>query len=228
VIAPFADRHQAGLLLAERLAHLGGRPDTLVLGLPRGGVPVACAVARRLGAPLDALLVRKLGVPWQPELAMGAIASGGLHHLDHGLINTYGIEEEEIEVVIARESRRLAEQEALYRQPGRQPPVIRDRTVILVDDGVATGATMIAAALVLRSRRPAALVVAAPVAAPHARARLRRQGRVDEVVVVTEPEEFHSVATWYQDFSPVADGDVRRMIAEACAPVGAARHEGAT
>ena len=211
----FHDRAQAGRTLARMLSTYAKRSDVLVLALPRGGVPVACAVARRLGAPLDTLLVRKLGVPWQPELAMGAIASGGLHHLDHGLINTYGIEEEEIEVVIARESRRLAEQEALYRQPGRQPPVIRDRTVILVDDGIATGASMLAAVRAVRIGRPdsapRSIIVAVPVGPQSACRELAREA--DDVVCATMPPSFDAVGQAYFDFHQVSDDEVRELLA---------------
>jgi predicted phosphoribosyltransferase len=204
----FADRHQAGLLLAGRLDHHRGRTDVVVLGLPRGGVPVASAVAQRLEAPLEALLVRKLGVPGYEEVAMGAVAANGVLILDHGLIASLDISPDAIEAAAQRESRRIAEQERLY-QPRLQP---RGRCAILVDDGVATGATARAAALAVRRQGASAVVIAAPVGSRAARAALSQAA--DEVVFLIEPEPFRSVGMWYDDFSQVEDREVLRLLAE--------------
>ena len=161
----FRDRREAGRRLAERLTAYANRPDVLVLALPRGGVPVAYEVARALGAPLDVFVVRKLGVPGYEELAMGAVATGGVCVLNHQLVERLGIPEQVINAVAARERQELARRERLYRG-GRPPPDVRGRTVILVDDGLATGATMHAALEALRQQNPARIVVAVPVASP--------------------------------------------------------------
>jgi putative phosphoribosyl transferase len=222
---PFADRRHAGSLLARQLEHLRGRPALLVLGLPRGGVPVAFEVARHLNAVLDILLVRKLGVPWHAELAMGAIASGGRQVLNHRLIDTLGIRDADVQEAVRRETGRIREQEALYR-PARSPVVLRHQCVILVDDGIATGSTMQVAVATMHDEHPAHLVVAAPVGAPKARARLQATGLIDEVVFTHEPESFQAVGEWYEDFSPTSDQEVRNLLMQAESAVGGAKRGG--
>src|SRR3954467_14388492 len=187
---PFRDRHEAGRQLAEKLAPYANRPDVLVLALPRGGVPVAYEVARALGAPLDVFVVRKLGVPGYEELAMGAVATGGVRVLNDQIVNRLGIPQHIIDAVATREQQELARRERLYRG-GRPPPDVRGRTVILVDDGLATGATMRAAVMALRQLRPARLVVAVPTAAPETCEALRAE--VDEVICAITPEPFYAV-----------------------------------
>jgi putative phosphoribosyl transferase len=206
----FRNRRDAGQRLAARLTRYVGRADVLVLGLPRGGVPVAFEVATALGAPLDLLLVRKLGVPTHPELAMGAVASGGMQVLSPGLIRDLGITDAAVEEVAVRERQELARREALYR--GTRPPaVIPDRIVILVDDGLATGSTMEAAVLAIRQQAPARIVVAAPVGAPDTCDRLARIA--DEVVCVTMPHPFIAVGLWYEEFAPTTDDEVTHLLA---------------
>ena len=205
----FHDRKEAGQLLAQRLLHYANRPDVLVLGLPRGGVPVAYEVAQALHAPLDVMLVRKLGVPGQEELAMGAIASGGRRVLNAEVVQGLGIPPRVLEAVTAREQRELARRERLYRgdRPGFD---VRGRTVILVDDGLATGATMRAAIAALRQQQPARVVVAVPVAPPSVCQELRAVA--DEVVCLLTPEPFFGVGAWYDDFSPTTDEEVSRLL----------------
>lgn len=211
-IEGFRDRAEAGRRLAEALAHYAGDPGLLVLALPRGGVEVGAEVARRLGAPLDVVLVRKLGVPGHEELAMGAIATGGVRVLSEEVIATLGVSEREIAAVAAAEEGELARRERAYR--GRRgPPVVEGRTVVLVDDGLATGATMRAAAAVLRRMGPRRLVVAVPVAPAETCRTLR--ALVDEVVCLLTPEPFRSVGEWYDDFSQTSDDDVRRLLGTA-------------
>lgn len=208
----FADRTEAGQRLAHALHAYANRDDLLVLALPRGGVPVACEVARTLGAPLDLLLVRKLGVPRQEELAMGAIASGGIQVLNREVIAATGVGDTEIQAAVARERRELERRETAYR--GERPaPEITGRCVILVDDGLATGATMRAALAALRPQHPAALVVAVPVAPPDVLARLRAEA--DDVVCVAAPESFFAIGAWYRDFSQLDDDRVRALLARA-------------
>jgi len=211
-IEGFRDRAEAGRRLAEALAHYTGDPGLLVLALPRGGVEVGAEVARRLRAPLDVVLVRKLGVPGHEELAMGAIATGGVRVLSEEVIATLGVSEREIATVAAAEEGELARRERAYR--GRRgPPVVEGRTVVLVDDGLATGATMRAAAAVLRRMGPRRLVVAVPVAPAETCRTLR--ALVDEVVCLLTPEPFRSVGEWYDDFSQTSDDDVRRLLGTA-------------
>lgn len=205
----FRDRKEAGRRLAERLAGYAGQPDLLVLALPRGGVEVGAEVARRLGAPLDVILVRKLGVPGHEELAMGAIASGGVRILVEDVIVALGISEREIAAVAAVEADELDRRERSYRGR-RSPPDVRGKTVILVDDGLATGSSMRAAAVALASQRPRRLVVAVPVAPAAICEELRRQ--VDEVVCAAVPEPFHSVGEWYERFDQTTDEEVRRLL----------------
>jgi putative phosphoribosyl transferase len=205
----FRDRRHAGRVLAEELRHYAGRSDVLVLALPRGGVPVGYEIARALGAPLDVFLVRKLGVPGHEEFAMGAIAPGGVVVLSEELVLELGITQRAVSEVIAREQQELARRERLYR--GDSPlPALRDRTVILVDDGLATGSTMRAAAAALRRLHAGRIVVAVPVAAPQACEEFR--GEVDEVVCARTPEPFRAVGEWYEDFSQTSDEEVRECM----------------
>jgi putative phosphoribosyl transferase len=215
---PFRDRAEAGRRLAADLDHYRGRPDVLVLGLPRGGVPVAAEVARALGAPRDVFVVRKLGVPGREELAMGAIASGGVRVLDPEIVAALGISDAEIELVAQREAQELARREQLYRG-NRPPPAITGKTVILVDDGLATGSSMRAAAAAVRSMRPARVVVAVPTAPAETCQALRRE--VDEVVCSVTPEPFQAVGLWYEDFSETTDEEIRRLLAEGAGTEGA-------
>jgi putative phosphoribosyl transferase len=206
----FRDRRDAGKRLAARLSHYRSRTDVLVLGLPRGGVPVAFEVARALHAPMDVLLVRKLGVPGQEELAMGAVASGDIHVVNLQIVEKLAISGAEVEAALATERQELTRREQVYR--GQRPfPTVDGRVVILVDDGLATGATMRAAAAALRQRRPARLVVAVPTAAPETCDSLRTEA--DEVVCVMTPDPFHAVGLWYEDFAQTTDDEVRALLA---------------
>ena len=207
----FADRHDAGRRLAEKLTAYAGRSDTLVLGLPRGGIPVASEVAIRLELPLDVFLVRKLGVPGHPELAMGAIAAGGVEVLSHDLIQDLGIPPALVEQVAVRERLELERRDAVYRG-GRRPPVVRDRIVVLVDDGLATGSTMEAAILALRQQSPSRIVVGVPVGAKETCDRLQRPDLADEVVCVSTPEPFAAVGLWYQEFGQTSDDEVKEYL----------------
>jgi putative phosphoribosyl transferase len=208
----FRDRAEAGRLLAERLRGYSGRDDVVVLALPRGGVPVAYEVAKALGAPLHPFVVRKLGVPGYEELAMGAIASGGLLLLDEGLVTRLGIGREQLERAIAAESRELERRQAEYGD-GRALPDLEGKTVILVDDGLATGSTMRAAVEAIRAQEPEALVVAVPVAARQTCESLRPE--VDELVCAYTPDPFHAVGLWYDDFTQTDDDEVRDLLARA-------------
>jgi predicted phosphoribosyltransferase len=213
---PFRDRSEAGRLLAEKLAAYANRPDVLVLALPRGGVPVAYEVARALGAPLDVFLVRKLGVPGHEELAMGAVATGGVRVLNDQVVRALGIPDYVIDAVTAWEQQELARRERLYRGD-RPPPEVRGRTVILVDDGLATGATMYAAIQALRQQQPARIVVAVPTASPETCNELRKE--VDDVICAITPEPFYGVGLWYEDFSQTTDEEVRDLLARAAREV---------
>jgi len=208
----FQNRTTAGQVLAEKLVAYANRCDVLVLGLPRGGVPVAFEVAKALHAPLDVFLVRKLGVPGQEELAMGAIASGGVRVLNYDIVEALHLSEAVIERVAARQQQELERRERLYRQ-NRPLPQIRDRTVILVDDGLATGATMRAAVEALQLQQPAAIVVAVPVASPETYRELAN--KVDEVVCVETPVPFYSVGSWYDEFPQTTDTQVRELLQQA-------------
>jgi predicted phosphoribosyltransferase len=206
----FRDRVHAGRELAGLLAHYAHRPDVIVLGLPRGGMPVAAEVARALGVPFDVFLVRKLGVPGHEELAFGAIAQGGVQVLNHSLIADLDLPPSAVERVAARERTELERRDELYRG-GRPFPILHDRTVILIDDGLATGATMEAAVIALRRLDPARVVVAAPVGARETCDRLSRIG--DEVVCAATPAPFDAVGLWYEDFSQTTDEEVRALLA---------------
>ncbi len=217
----FLDRIQAGRLLADRLSQYANDKGLLVCALPRGGVLVGFPVAEALNAPLDVVIVRKLGVPGQQEFAMGAIATGGICILSQEVIEGLGISNRAVEAVIAREQRELTRREVLYR--GYAPaPQIRGRTVILVDDGIATGATMRAAAAVVRQQQPKRFVIAVPVASPSSCAELVAQ--TDEIVCLAQPESFLAIGQFYEDFHQVSDEEVRDLLQRAArriAPRGA-------
>ncbi len=206
---PIEDRRAAGVALAEALDQYRGRDDVIVLALPRGGVPVALEVATALGARLDLMLVRKLGTPGQEELAMGAIAGGGGRVMNEDVVRALGISEAAIERVAERESAELKRREQAYR--GDRPwPELAGQCVILVDDGLATGATMRASVEAVRAQQPARIVVAVPVAPRDTVALLRNQA--DAVVCLAEPEPFSAIGLWYLDFSQVSDDEVRAML----------------
>jgi putative phosphoribosyl transferase len=208
----FHDRAEAGHLLATQLTAYANRLDVLVLALPRGGVPVAFEVARALHTPLDVMIVRKLGVPGYEELAMGAIASGGVRVLNDDVVHMLGISEEEINQVVTHEQRELERRERLYR--GERPASeVGGRTVILVDDGIATGATMRAAVAAVRQQQPARIVIAVPVAA--AATCEEFVAEVDELVCVFRPETFFAVGFWYEHFSQTSDEEVRDLLERA-------------
>ena len=208
----FVNRREAGEELATKLTAYANRPDVLVLALPRGGVPVGFAVALALHVPLDVFLVRKLGVPGHEELAMGAVASGGVRVLNSDVVELLQIPASIIDTIAGRELQEIERRERLYR--ARRPAVeVQGRTLILVDDGLATGATMRAAVTALRQRRPARVIVAVPTAAPETCADLRTE--VDEVVCARTPEPFYAVGLWYDDFTQVSDDEVRDLLAAA-------------
>lgn len=207
--APFADRAAAGRELAARLRQYAGRKDAIVLAIPRGGVPVAFEIARALALPLDIVLVRKLGVPGREELAMGALATTGYAHLDRRLVERLEITQAEIDAAIARERRELERRERAYRGD-RPAPQLRDRIVICVDDGLATGASMRVAIEALRESKPAKIVVAVPVAA--AQIALEMRAFADEVIVARTPQRFRAVSLWYQNFSQTTDAEVRELL----------------
>jgi len=208
----FHDRIDAGRLLARDLVTYANRRDVLVLGLPRGGVPVAYEVAKALGAPLDIILVRKLGVPGEQELAMGAIASGGVRVLNDDVIRMINIPDDVIDAVAAREQRELTRRERLYRGD-RPPPAIQGKTVILVDDGIATGATVRAAIALVRKQDPAAVVVATPVAPASTCEDL--QTDVDDLVCVRAPRDFLAIGFWYEAFPQTTDDEIRELLGQA-------------
>jgi erythromycin esterase-like protein/predicted phosphoribosyltransferase len=221
----FRNRNEAGRLLAKKLTAYANRPDVLVFALPRGGVPVAYEVARALGAPLDVFVVRKLGIPGYEELAMGAVATGGVRVLNDEIVRRLRIPEYIIDAVAAREQQELARRERLYRG-GRPPPDVRGRTVILVDDGLATGATMRAAIMALRQLQPARIIVAIPTASPETCEELKAE--VDEVVCAITPEPFLAVGHWYEDFSQTTDEEVRDLLARRQHPEAAQTAQGTT
>ncbi len=205
----YPDRRSAGQVLAARLSHCANVPGALVLALPRGGVPVAHEVARELGLPLDVFIVRKLGVPGHEELAMGAIASGGVRVLNRQVIDDLGLPEEAIEAVTAAELTELQRRERLYRAQ-RPPPDLPGRTVILVDDGLATGSTMRAAVAAVREQGAARVIVAVPVAPPDTCDMLA--GQADEVNCPLRPHDFEAVGQWYEDFAQTTDEEVRALL----------------
>ena len=207
----FKDRAEAGRLLAAKLESYAGREGLLVLALPRGGVPVAYEVAVKLKAPLDVFLVRKLGVPGHEELALGAMASGGVCVFNDSVVKSCDIPRRVLEEILERERKELERRERAYRRG--EPPCLRGRTVILVDDGLATGATMRAAARAAREQQPAEIVAAAPVAARETLEQLRREA--DAVVCVHAPEDFSSVGEWYADFEQTTDEEVRELLEKA-------------
>ena len=208
----FTDRREAGVRLAERLRGYSGAPRLLVLGLPRGGVPVALEVALALHAPLDVFVVRKLGVPGQPEVAMGAIASGGAFVLNKAIVENGGISDVQVAAAASRERAELLRREQTYR--GDRPPLeLKGRTVLLVDDGLATGATMRAAVLAARSGKPARVVAAAPVGAPESCALLGDEA--DDVVCLHTPPHFQAVGQWYRRFEQTSDQEVRECLEKA-------------
>jgi len=211
---PFPDRHEAGRVLAERLRSFAGRPDVIVLGLPRGGVPVAYEAARALGVPFDVFLVRKLGGPGPEELAMGAIATGGVVVINHEVVDGLRIPREMVEDEIARERMELTRRESLYRGD-RAPIDVSGRTVILIDDGLATGSTMRAAVRALRRMDPAAIVVAVPTAAPSTCEEFR--SIADECICTITPEPFRAVGLWYENFEQTGDEEVIDLLARSAA-----------
>ncbi|HEY7112058.1 MAG TPA: phosphoribosyltransferase [Thermoanaerobaculia bacterium] len=204
------DRREAGRLLGRALGRYAGQGNVIVLALPRGGVPVAFEIARALGAPLDVLVVRKLGAPGQEELAVGAIASGGIRVLDAELVRSLGLTREAIRRVEAREAAELERRERAYRGD-RPPAAVEGRTVIVVDDGVATGSTLVAAIAAVRERHPAAVVAAVPVGPAATIARLGQLA--DEVVCLATPSPFRAVGEFYSEFGQTSDEEVRRLLA---------------
>jgi putative phosphoribosyl transferase len=205
----FSDRAEAGQALAKELAHLSEQ-NSIVLALPRGGLPVAYEVARALHAPLDVLNVRKLGVPSQPELAMGAVSTGGVRVLNDEVIRTAGVSASDLEEATTAQRKEIERREQLYRG-GRPAPALEGRTVIVVDDGIATGATVRAALAVVRAQKPARLVLGVPVAAASTVRSLA--GEADEVVSVLTPEDLFAIGIWYDSFPQLTDADVQRFLA---------------
>ena len=222
MIPLYRDRSEAGRVLATNLMHYAGRQDVLVLALPRGGVPVAFEVAKALHAPLDVFLVRKLGVPGHEELAMGAIAMGGIRVINVEVVRMLHIPDAVIDAVSEREQQELQRREHLYRDD-LPPPAVQDRTVILIDDGLATGSTMRAAVMALRQQHPTRIVVAVPVAAPSTCGDL--QAEVDEIICACTPEPFYGVGFWYQDFSQISDEEVHDLLVQAEHESSVATHE---
>jgi putative phosphoribosyl transferase len=206
---PFRNREEAGRVLAERLKHYANRPDVVVLALPRGGVPVGFEIAKVLHVPLDVFVVRKLGVPGHEELAMGAIASGGVRVLNDDVVRQLGLPNRTIDFVARNEEQELQRRERLYR--GDRPfPHLKNKTVILVDDGLATGSSMRAAAQALRRHEPARIVVAVPAAARETCEAFAAE--VDEVICAITPEPFYAVGLWYDEFSQTSDEEVRDLL----------------
>ena len=206
---PYADRRSAGRQLSSLLVAYTGLSDVVVLGLPRGGVPVAYEVAVALGAPLDVFGVRKLGVPGHEELALGAVASGGARAINHSVVDSFGISAVVIETIAAEAMQQLEQRELLYREE-LEPLPVAGKTVILVDDGLATGASMRAAIAALRTLEPARVVVAVPVAPREVCHHLRREA--DDVICATQPEPFAAVGFWYEDFTPVSNEEVHHLL----------------
>jgi len=209
---PFIDREQAGHMLGRALLRYAGRPNVIVLALPRGGVPVAFQVVKAIDSPLDLMLVRKLGTPGQEELAMGAIATGGVRVLNSDIVGALGISEKTIEAVARREGQELERRQRAYRGD-RPPPQVEAKCVILVDDGLATGATMRSAVAALRQQKPSRVVVAVPVA-PFDTIEVLRQ-EADEVVCLATPEPFRAIGCWYRSFPQTGDNEVKDLLARA-------------
>lgn len=207
----FRDRKEAGELLAEKLLTYAHQPDVIILGLPRGGVPVAAEVAKRLQVPLDVFVVRKLGLPSHPELAMGAIASGGVRVLNPEVVNPLRVPESVIETVTTRELQELQRREQSYRG-SLPPPAVEEKRVILVDDGIATGSTMLAAVAALRQLKAGKITIATPTVAPSTYEHL--QNKADEVVALLVPEQFFGVGQWYDDFAQTSDEEVHQALAQ--------------
>jgi predicted phosphoribosyltransferase len=216
----FRDRREAGGRLAAALERYAGRPDVMVLAPPRGGVPVGYEIAIRLGVSLDVIVVRKLGVPQQTELAMGAIASGGIELVNRRITAAFGLGPEQIAEVITHERAELARRERVFR--GDRPPIdVRDQTVILVDDGVATGATMVVAVDAIRTRDPEAIVVAVPVGPPEACEALAE--RADQIICLVRPRRMYAVGMMYEEFSQTDDAEVRELLDAASCDLRARR-----
>jgi predicted phosphoribosyltransferase len=214
----FVDRASAGRQLARELTRYAGRNDVIVLGLPRGGVPVASEVAAALDVPLDTFVVRKLGLPGHEEFGIGAIASGGMRVVDESVLRAYGIDHETLERISEREREELERRERLYRDD--RPPIdVHGRVVILVDDGLATGSTMRAAVAAIRQSQPREVVVAVPVGAPETCDTLSRE--VDRLVCLTTPEPFYAVGLWYEDFDQTTDEEVHDLLERAASRVAA-------
>jgi putative phosphoribosyl transferase len=211
----FDDRAEAGVFLASKLRKYANRVDVVVLGLPRGGVPVAYPIAQALNAPLDVFLVRKLGVPGQEELAMGAIAMGGVKLINQSIASAMSISKEQIDAVVAQEEMELARRERLYRHD-RGPLDVTGRTVILVDDGLATGASMWAAVTALRRLEPGKIIVAVPVGSETTCNALRHE--VDEMICGITPDPFIAVGAWYENFSQTTDEEVCNLLDHAIRP----------
>ena len=208
----FFNRTEAGQFLAENLSGYANRDDVLVLALPRGGVPVAAEVAKRLNAPLDVFVVRKLGLPGHPELAMGAISSGGVRVFNGEVVNALRIPDEVIDAVSAEELAELQRREQTYRA-GLPPLDVEGKTIIVVDDGIATGSTMLAAVSALRQLNAARIIITAPVIAASTHREMQRAA--DEVTAVIMPERFYAVGAWYEDFSQTSDEEVRNLLPRA-------------
>ena len=208
----FRDRSHAGQLLAEKLSKYANRPDAIVLALPRGGVPVGYEVARDLNIPLDVFIVRKLGVPGYEELAMGAVATGGIRVLNEQVVHNLNIPENVINAVADWETEEIRRREERYRGD-EPPPDVHGKTVILVDDGLATGSTMLAALKALRQQLPARIVVAVPTAAPETCEKMKAEA--DEAICAITPEPFYAVGLWYENFSQTTDEEVRELLAAA-------------
>jgi len=208
----FSDRYEAGRVLASKLANYKGRSDTLILALPRGGIPVAFEVASALGLPVDVFVVRKLGVPGQEELAMGAIATGDVQVINYAVVDELRIGPATIEVVAQKEREELQRRERLYRGE-RSPRTIQDKTIILIDDGIATGSTMRAAIAALRQIGPASIIVAAPVAAADTTRELSAEA--DDVICAETPESFSAISQFYKTFDQTTDEEVRDLLARA-------------
>lgn len=211
MLRAFRDRHDAGGQLAQKLTRFADADDVIVLALPRGGVPVAFEIARALRVPMDVLIVRKLGVPGQEELAFGAIASGGVRVLTAEVVVEAGLDSPTIERITAEQLRELARRELAYR--GHCPyPLLKDKTIILVDDGIATGATMLAAIRAVQAHTPKSLVLSVPVAAQESLEMLA--GEVDEINCLLTPHPLYGIGEWYDDFSQLSDDDVRALLSQ--------------